>query len=401
MEIRKVRPDPNAAGMRDDDLLSQEILKRRAIQEAQSNDYPVYDSTKEVASPSELMGDQLEALAPKKYTINPQLAEYLAQMRAGKDEAAAQERRQNSLFQAFDAVGQARANEWGSKYSPIGDTGDSAQKAAMAAEGAVDAANLKDIQGHIDRRGEIARALASKRGNNIKVERKQAGVDPITGQTLFIDTDLEGNKTLVDGLNNPAMNGVIPATSYNQQKRAENPTEKEDAIFASYNKALGFLDSIEKDKENIDTGKISSAVSSAREFFGQGDPEVVNFKAKVGQNLVDYIKSISGAAVTNEERSALTKLVPNISQNDQEFMASLQALKEKLLNYRQIEANALRSSGKIVSEDALKVSPWIRESSGQPGSTPQPQPTQQPSSEEEASIARQKRIAELKAKQGK
>ena len=103
-----------------------------------------------------------------------------------------------------------------------------------------------------------------------------------------------------------------------------------------------------------------------REWFGEADPKRVEFNSNVGQNLADYIKSISGATVTNAERDTLMKLIPGVADDDEEFNAKLKALRDKIEFYRRAEVDTLRASGKVVNPEMLKTSSYKQPTSAAP-----------------------------------
>lgn len=87
-----------------------------------------------------------------------------------------------------------------------------------------------------------------------------------------------------------------------------------------------------KTEGDIDTGPIANAIDWLRSKAGVGDPKRVEFKAMVGTQIAEYIKSISGATVSESERAALLENVPTASDNDESFMAKLATVKRMIDN---------------------------------------------------------------------
>lgn len=87
-----------------------------------------------------------------------------------------------------------------------------------------------------------------------------------------------------------------------------------------------------KTEGDIDTGPIANAIDWLRSKAGIGDPKRVEFKAMVGTQIAEYIKSISGATVSESERAALLENVPTASDNDESFMAKLATVKRMIDN---------------------------------------------------------------------
>lgn len=93
-----------------------------------------------------------------------------------------------------------------------------------------------------------------------------------------------------------------------------------------------------KDGTPINTGPLEALVGFAAGKVGLQSPEWTKFKATAGTQLAEYIKSISGATVSEPERKELLNNVPTPSDDDEEFVAKLEAVKSildtKLANMR-------------------------------------------------------------------
>lgn len=115
---------------------------------------------------------------------------------------------------------------------------------------------------------------------------------------------------------------------------------------------LSMLDKVKKMKTGedggapIDTGPISAFIQWGRSKVGLGDPDMVKFKATVGSQLADYIKSISGASVSEGERAALLENVPTTVDNDEAFMAKLESVRATLDNKLKTKKTVFDAMGK-------------------------------------------------------
>lgn len=96
----------------------------------------------------------------------------------------------------------------------------------------------------------------------------------------------------------------------------------------------------------VDTGPIAALESWFRSKVGMGDPRMVEFKATVGTQLAEYIKSISGATVSEPERAQLLQNVPTEVDDDEEFMAKLQSVERMLRNKLDVKKRAFKAAGK-------------------------------------------------------
>ena len=124
------------------------------------------------------------------------------------------------------------------------------------------------------------------------------------------------------------------------------PTVSDARAVTEIDAALTELSKISRDASKIDTGPIADAQSVAKSLVGLPDADVVKFKSRVGEQLAQYIKGISGATVAKEERARLLENVPTFQDNDVEFDAKLERVIETLNVWRQREINAMKAAGK-------------------------------------------------------
>jgi hypothetical protein len=129
-------------------------------------------------------------------------------------------------------------------------------------------------------------------------------------------------------------------------KPSLTPTEVQGVI--ELQGARGLLDQLGsmKERENIDTGPIANAIDWMRSKVGVGDPKRVEFKALVGTQIAEYIKSISGATVSEPERAQLLQNVPTANDNDEAFMAKLATVKRLLDNKLATTRRAFEATGR-------------------------------------------------------
>ena len=99
-------------------------------------------------------------------------------------------------------------------------------------------------------------------------------------------------------------------------------------------KLLGDLSNLKKTGgkggSEINTGPLENLIGWMAGKIGTQSPEWSKFKATAGSQLADYIKSISGGAVSETERASLLQNVPSADDDDEEFVAKLQAVNDIL-----------------------------------------------------------------------
>ena len=100
------------------------------------------------------------------------------------------------------------------------------------------------------------------------------------------------------------------------------------------------------DGKGIDTGPIAAARTWLASKATIADPERVKFKAMVGNQLAEYIKSISGGAVSVEERASLLENVPTTVDDDEEFVAKLDTVRRMLETKLGTKRKAFAATGR-------------------------------------------------------
>lgn len=120
-------------------------------------------------------------------------------------------------------------------------------------------------------------------------------------------------------------------------------------IVAQYDTGLDSLRNIMAQKAAIDTGPAASKRNALAAKVGLDDPTISAFRASVGDSLATYIRSLSGAAVSDRERAFLVQNVPKMEDNDQVFNAKLKTVMDRLERLREIEINLFGAQGKDTS----------------------------------------------------
>lgn len=132
-------------------------------------------------------------------------------------------------------------------------------------------------------------------------------------------------------------------------------SDKQIAQVTEFDDALSSIDSIKRQKDEFDTGPVSSAQSKVAGFFGIDDSKKSAFKAQVQDDLARYIKSISGGAVSDQERAFLIENLPTMSDNDETFKAKLDVVEKRLRKNRENFLGNAEKAGKRV--DKFKEAP--------------------------------------------
>ena len=127
-------------------------------------------------------------------------------------------------------------------------------------------------------------------------------------------------------------------------------TPKQVSDITALDNALGVINNIEAEKPKFDTGPISSRQNALAQMIGMDDSQKSKFKADIQSNVAEYIKSISGAAVSDTERAFLLQNMPTMTDNDATFTAKLQLVKDRLERNRNNYLTNMNKSGKNVKD---------------------------------------------------
>lgn len=79
------------------------------------------------------------------------------------------------------------------------------------------------------------------------------------------------------------------------------------------------------------TGPIEGRIRNLAESFGlEQNADFIELKAGIGSTLSNYMKSISGAAVNENEAKRLTAILPSVKDNDEQFITKLTRFQNEL-----------------------------------------------------------------------
>lgn len=137
------------------------------------------------------------------------------------------------------------------------------------------------------------------------------------------------------------------------QAQKNELSDKQLKDITSQDNAINFINDIRsfKEQNKIDVGQLADKRNLAAQAVNMDDPKVSTFRAMVGQQLAEYVKSISGAAVSDQERAILAKLIPKMDDSNETFNAKLDQLQGKLSKFKDRELDLVsKAQGKDVSK---------------------------------------------------
>jgi len=172
---------------------------------------------------------------------------------------------------------------------------------------------------------------------------KQSGVS--IGSLLGIKESIEGRKEIAK-IYGAQKADAKKETDDLKREKMERLSDKQVENVTGINKAISHIESIIGDKPKFETGPKADLRNKAAHTIGKDDPEISAFRSRVGEQLATYIKSISGAAVSEPEAQRLIANMPTMYDSDEVFMAKAKRLLEDLKKDKEIYLKDLQTQGK-------------------------------------------------------
>ena len=194
-------------------------------------------------------------------------------------------------------------------------------------------------------------------------------VDKATGNVVKTDKRT-GRAFTLDGTEIPAAN-VMHEETYRQGKsltrrddtigiqrdtldlkrlKASELSDKQVSQHASVRKVLSTIQMIKDLKPNVNTGPVAARWQGFLSTFGAASDDFVQLKTATTTVIANYIKSMSGTAVSNQERRLLMNAIPRAEDDDKTFEAKV-AQFEKLVKVGGTEFLAAIETGQPLRQD--------------------------------------------------
>ena len=115
-----------------------------------------------------------------------------------------------------------------------------------------------------------------------------------------------------------------------EEYKARKPSDVQIKAIADASALFDSLNVIEQLKPGVNTGPIAAKYQEGKKYITKKDPKYVKLEGISGKALVEYMKSISGAAIAESEVQRLKNIVPNVDMDDEEFMIKLRQFRNEL-----------------------------------------------------------------------
>jgi hypothetical protein len=127
-------------------------------------------------------------------------------------------------------------------------------------------------------------------------------------------------------------------------------SDKQTEIMTSFDTGTDMINRVKDlySKTQEDLGFYASKLEEGKKYIPgmEKDPDFVAMQALVGTQLADYVKRISGAAVSEEEAQRLAKNIPSMTDKPKEFMRKLEEFEKTLNRNRDKTVKGFRKQGK-------------------------------------------------------
>jgi hypothetical protein len=110
--------------------------------------------------------------------------------------------------------------------------------------------------------------------------------------------------------------------------KASQLTDKQVTALQQYDDVLDSIDRISALKGKVNTGRISAFIGNLAELTDMQPEGFTEIKAETNDALAKYVKSISGAQVSELEAERLGRILPSVEDNDRTFQAKLKIFKQ-------------------------------------------------------------------------
>lgn len=132
------------------------------------------------------------------------------------------------------------------------------------------------------------------------------------------------------------------------KKKYSDLSDKQAEQISLADDLLAELDQVAGMKKMLDTGPIADKVAWLKTTIGAGDPDITTTKQRLGRIMSDYMKKISGSAISDREAQRLANNIPSFKLNDNEFVAALASWRKDLEESRSRFLESLKRRGKNV-----------------------------------------------------
>jgi hypothetical protein len=210
----------------------------------------------------------------------------------------------------------------------------------MQAERVKQASQLQDLLGQISIEGQMRKLESTDKEKILQLAGRAYIYDPKTKKLRLIEgqelqKEMDGVEKAKERYYNTRADYVEEMKRLAPKKFASMEAERNElktSTLKAFTEKSDLLKKLGKVEAAFDPKKVGPVTARMQETFatyGGKDGDKQAYRAKAGRILADYIKSISGAAVTDKERKFLSSQIPNVKMTPEVFKALLADMKNE------------------------------------------------------------------------
>ena len=136
------------------------------------------------------------------------------------------------------------------------------------------------------------------------------------------------------------------------KKEKDEPTPAQIEQFVGLKEANDLLNKMKESKieKGIDTGPIANVRNKIAQFIGIDDPVVSTLRQDFVDTLSKKVKTLSGTAASDKERGFLSFSLPNLSDNDEQFLAKIDNAIKNIELAKKARIEVMTKGGRDVSK---------------------------------------------------
>ena len=199
-----------------------------------------------------------------------------------------------------------------------------------------------DVASFVDAKGNPVRANLST-GLFTDLSGKQIDPKQVQRANIFKQTrSLEQEDKKLEGINTRFM------TRFKlDEAKASQLSDKQVEQLRDYDNVLNSVDRISKIKDQVNTGVVEDAIGTALSVIDAAPAGFIELKSETSDSLAKYVKSLSGAQVSEQEAIRLGQIIPTSSDNDETFKRKLTVFKRIIRDNKQNFLSAIKSGQKL------------------------------------------------------
>ena len=155
-------------------------------------------------------------------------------------------------------------------------------------------------------------------------------------------------------------------------KERDEPTPKQVEELSGLDETKALLGRIrdKKESEGIDTGPIADVRNKLARVIGLDDPKVSTLRQDLIETLTKKVKNLSGAAASDKERETIMKTLPNLDDNDEQFLAKIDNALDTIDTIKETKISGIEKGGRDVKQFRDMPTVRVKHPDGRTGTIP-------------------------------